>query len=175
MVSGKYDPRDESGTVLVIAMLTLAILSLIGVAATTSSSIEAEISGNDRVHKEAFFATEFGLTVGERVIQSLIKRQDFNEGTIVGHYGEGTQPAWNALQWDSSDSVTSVASVPTGLSYMAAQPQYTLEQRSYKRDNLTLGIGVPTGVYQFNVTSRGRGSHVNAEVILHSVYAKRFD
>jgi Tfp pilus assembly protein PilX len=175
MAPGKYFAGNESGTVLVIAMLTLAILSLIGVAATPSSSIEAGISGNDRVHKEAFFATEYGLTIGERVLQALIKRQDFDEGATVGHFGEGDQPLWNALKWDSSDSVTSVGTIPDGLSYVAAQPQYTLEQRSYKRDNLTLGIGVPTGVYQFNVTSRGRGSHVNAEVILHSIYAKRFD
>lgn len=175
MVAGKYSTGNERGTVLVIAMLTLAILSLIGVAATTTSSIEAEISGNDRVHKEAFFATEYGLTIGERVVQALIKRQDFNEGGTVGHYGEGDQPSWNSLNWNSLDSVTSAAAIPDGLSYVAAQPQYVLEQRSYKRDNLTLGIGVPTGVYQFNVTSRGYGSHVNAEVILHSIYAKRFD
>ncbi len=66
------NPINQNGSVLVIGMLTLAILSLIGIAATTSSSIEAELSGNDRVHKEAFFATEFSLTVGEEAIQELI-------------------------------------------------------------------------------------------------------
>ena len=166
---------NQNGSVLVIGMLTLAILSLIGIAATTSSSIEAEISGNDRVHKEAFFATEVGLTVGEESIQDLIKRQDFDEGTIAGHYGEGEQPAWNDLIWDSNDSVDVTDPLPEGLSYVAEQPSYTLEQRSYKRDNLTLGIGVPTGVYYFNVTSRGKGSRKSAEVILRSIYAKRFD
>ncbi len=169
------NPINQNGSVLVIGMLTLAILSLIGIAATTSSSIEAEISGNDRVHKEAFFATELGLTVGEEVVQDMIKRQDFNEGTTDGHYGEDEQPVWSDLIWTSSDSVEVTAPLPQGLSYIAEQPSYTLEQRSYKRDNLTLGIGVPTGVYYFNVTSRGKGSKKSAKVILRSIYAKRFN
>lgn len=169
--------RHEKGSVLVIGMLTLAILSLIGVAATTTSTIEAEISGNDRVHKEAFFAGEFGLSTGERVIQKLSRRYDFNEAGTIGHYGEDEMPPLSSLQWDSTDAVeVAVADIPDGLSYITNQPpHYTLEQRYQKRDNLTVGIGVPTSIYYFNVNAQGRGSHKNADVVLRSIYAKRFD
>jgi Tfp pilus assembly protein PilX len=177
MVPGKNYSGDEGGTVLVIAMLTLAILSLIGVAATTSSSIEAEISGNDRVHKEAFFATEYGLTIGERVIQMLSRRFDFDEDGTTGHYGEDEMAAITSLLWNNTDAVEVPAGdLPEGLGYVANQlPHYTLEQRFQKRDNLTVGIGVPTSIYYFNVNSQGRGSHKNANVVLRSIYAKRFD
>lgn len=168
---------DEKGSVLAIGMLTLAILSLIGVAATTSSSIEAEISGNDRVHKEAFFAGELGLSTGERVIQKLSRRYDFNEAATIGHYGEDEMPPLSSLKWDNTDAVkVAVAEIPAGLDYVANQPpHYTLEQRFQKRDNLTIGIGVPTSIYYFNVNAQGRGSHRNADVVLRSIYAKRFD
>jgi Tfp pilus assembly protein PilX len=168
---------DEKGSILAIGMLTLAILSLIGVAANTSSSIEAEISGNDRVHKEAFFAAEFALSSGERVIQELVRRLDFNEDGTVGHYDEDEMAAVTSLQWNDTDAVQVAAGkLPDGLAYVAKQlPHYTLEQRFQKRDNLTVGIGVPTSIYFFNANSQGRGSHANADVVLRSIYAKRFD
>jgi Tfp pilus assembly protein PilX len=176
--------KIEKGSVLAIGMLTLAILSLIGVAATTSSSIEAGVSGNDRVHREAFFAGEYALAIGERVIQDLTKRYDFDEDNTVGRYCEQKSPdcmkkmaALTSLKWNDTDSVEVAADdIPDGLNYVVQQlPHYTLEQRFQKRDNLTVGIGVPTSIYYFNVTAQGRGSHRNADVTLRSVYAKRFD
>lgn len=169
--------RHEKGSVLAIGMLTLAILSLIGVAATTTSSIEAEISGNDRVHKEAFFAGELALATGERVIQKLTRRYDFKEDGTAGHYGEDEMPPLSNLLWDDTDSVeVKLSDLPDGLDYVAPNlPHYTLEQRFQKRDNLTVGIGVPTSIYYFNVNAQGRGSHKNADAVLRSVYAKRFD
>lgn len=176
--------KNENGSILAIGMLTLAILSLIGVAATTSSSIEAEISGNDRVHREAFFAGEFALVTGERVIQDLTRRYDFDEDNTTGHYCEKASPdctqkmaAIGSLIWNNTDAVqVQAASLPDGLDYVANQlPHYTLEQRFQKRDNLTVGIGVPTSIYYFNINAQGRGSHRNADVVLRSIYAKRFD
>lgn len=51
---------DESGSVLVIALLLLAFLSIIGVSATTTSSIEVQIAANDRDFKQNFYMAEGG-------------------------------------------------------------------------------------------------------------------
>ena len=51
-------PRNEEGAVLVLCLITLVLLTLIGVSATTTSRLEVEISGNDKTYKEAFYAAE---------------------------------------------------------------------------------------------------------------------
>jgi Tfp pilus assembly protein PilX len=96
--------RNEDGVVLVLCLITLVLLTLIGVAATTTSQLEAEISGNDKTYKQAFYAAEVSLTAGETVVNSLLSRADLNEGTTPGRYVKGTQPAWDQLVWDNAHS-----------------------------------------------------------------------
>jgi type IV pilus assembly protein PilX len=166
---------NTRGATLVIGLLTLVLLSLIGLAATSTSRMEVQISGNDKLYKEAFYAAEFGVARGETVLEALLSRTDLNEDSVSGHYAQNTQPAWYDLDWTDTDSVQLAAdSIPTGMK-VAVPPRYTIEQRTFTRDSLTTGIGVPTGVYQFNVSARGVGSSPNSEVVLETVYAKRFN
>lgn len=44
-------PKGEDGSVLVIAMIMLALLTIIGISATTTSTIEVQIAANDRFYK----------------------------------------------------------------------------------------------------------------------------
>jgi Tfp pilus assembly protein PilX len=167
--------RNRRGATLIIGLLTLVLLSLIGIAATTTSRMEVQIAGNDKMYKEAFYAAEFGIIQGETALEALLGRTELNEDSVAGHYGQGDRPALEALQWNSSDSVqVPVASLPTEL-HVAAPPNYTIVQRRFTDDSLTRGIGVPTGVYQFRVAARGVGSNPTAESIIETIYAKRFD
>ncbi len=50
--------NNEDGTVLVLALIMLVLLTLIGISATTTSMIETRISGNERVYKQNFYAAE---------------------------------------------------------------------------------------------------------------------
>ena len=52
--------NNEDGSVLVIALLMLAFLSILGVSATTTSTIEVQIAGNDRNFKQNFYKAEAG-------------------------------------------------------------------------------------------------------------------
>src|SRR5262249_1397223 len=118
--------RNEDGVVLVLGLITLVLLTLIGVSATTTSQLEAEISGTDKTYKQAFDAPEVSLTAGETVVNSLLSRADLNDGITPGRYVKGTQPAWDQLVWDSSHSAV-VDPIPSGLSKVYAPPRYTIE------------------------------------------------
>lgn len=168
---------NNQGSVLVIGMLTLILLSLIGVSATTTSSIEVQIAGNDKAAKEAFYAAELGLSMGERTTQAFTTRVDLNEGSVPGRYGRGTQPNWHSMTWSASDTATIQSSaMPSGLQNVATPPRFAIEERTFIRTGtLTIGTVQPTGIYLFNVTSRGVGSNSNAEVVLQSVYAMQFN
>jgi hypothetical protein len=54
----KYLPENEKGSVTVLAVVFLMLLTLIGIAATTTSSIEVQIAGNELRHKLAFYSAE---------------------------------------------------------------------------------------------------------------------
>jgi hypothetical protein len=50
--------NNENGFVIVIALLMLAIVTVIGIAATRTSETELQISGNEKFHKLSFYAAE---------------------------------------------------------------------------------------------------------------------
>jgi hypothetical protein len=49
---------NEQGSVLIASLLTLALLTLIGVAATTTTTSDMHVSGNEKSYKLAFYAAE---------------------------------------------------------------------------------------------------------------------
>ncbi|GIX48573.1 MAG: hypothetical protein KatS3mg131_2784 [Candidatus Tectimicrobiota bacterium] len=168
--------RGQKGSVLAVGLLTLALLTLIGIAATTTSTLESQVAGNDRQQKEAFYAAEVALVVGENVVATLPNRAELQEDTKPGRYARGTQPAWDELNWDDTDSEAVLTdAIPQGLRQVAANPRYTIEERLFRRDSYTIGIGVPTGVYQFNITGRGTGGDATAEAVLQTIFAMRYD
>jgi hypothetical protein len=62
--------RDESGVVLVIALLVLLLLTLIGISATTTSEVELQIVGNEKFHKAAFHRADSGVYVTPKLISA---------------------------------------------------------------------------------------------------------
>jgi len=50
--------ENEKGSVTVLAVILLGLLTLLGMAALSTSSIETQIAGNELRHKMAFYAAE---------------------------------------------------------------------------------------------------------------------
>jgi hypothetical protein len=51
---------NDRGSVLVVALLVLVLLTLMGISATTTSTIEVQMAGNEKFHDMAFYAAESG-------------------------------------------------------------------------------------------------------------------
>jgi len=167
--------RNEEGVVLVLCLITLVVLTLIGVSTTTISRLEVEIAGNDKTAKEAFYATELALTVGETVVESLLSRADLEEDTTPGRYAKLNLNEWKTLVWDNAHAaVVDIDTVRKGLKVFAP-PRYILGEWTLRRDSLRTGTGIQRGVYEFDITARGTGSSATSETILQSVYAKRYN
>jgi hypothetical protein len=63
-VSGKQwtaPLHNNEGAVLVIALMLLAVLTILGVAALNTTTTEIRISGNEKVYKDAFYRAEAGV------------------------------------------------------------------------------------------------------------------
>ena len=55
-----YHIANDKGSALVLALLMLVLLTLMGIAATTTSTIEVQMAGNEKFHEMAFYAAESG-------------------------------------------------------------------------------------------------------------------
>lgn len=60
---------NEDGFVLIVAMMIMVVLSFIGIFATSTSMIELQIAGNDRLAKNAFYRSDGGVQAGIEMIE----------------------------------------------------------------------------------------------------------
>ena len=76
----KHLLKNEKGSIIVFAVVILIFLTMVGIAATTTSSIEVQIAGNEVRHKLAFYAAE---TAKVRVIKNpdLYGSENITTGT----------------------------------------------------------------------------------------------
>jgi len=60
----KFILRDQKGVALIVALLMLLVLTLIGISSISTTTFETNISGNERVGTDAFYASEGGIQIG---------------------------------------------------------------------------------------------------------------
>ncbi|MGH7425183.1 MAG: pilus assembly PilX family protein, partial [Candidatus Methylomirabilales bacterium] len=64
--------KEQRGIVLIIAMLVMAILSILGLAFLMTAQTEDAIAANYRNHTVAFYAAEAGVESGVASLKSLV-------------------------------------------------------------------------------------------------------
>ncbi|MCP4605810.1 MAG: hypothetical protein GY847_35700 [Proteobacteria bacterium] len=86
--------NNEQGSLPVIGIAILVLLTFIGISATRTSDIEVRIASNDRHQKMAFYATDAGVEAGIELLEWNIEERgfDFDENAdgemITGEHNE---------------------------------------------------------------------------------------
>jgi len=86
------DRSGEQGSVMVVALVILVLLTIIGISATTTTNIETQIAGNEKVQKIAFYAADSGVPTSAKLISNMIDSQ--------------TQPTLAAVTYTAVEDVT---------------------------------------------------------------------
>jgi Tfp pilus assembly protein PilX len=81
--------RDQSGTVLVIALMMMVILTLIVISATSTAIMETKLSGNKRTSTVAFYAADSGVQVANANITNF----NLSEKYVDNKYNIFTDPS----------------------------------------------------------------------------------
>jgi hypothetical protein len=68
--------NQQEGAALIIAILILLILTVVGIYAVTTSTLETKIAGSERVLQEAFTAADGGVDYGRQVINLFLTQQN---------------------------------------------------------------------------------------------------
>jgi type IV pilus assembly protein PilX len=175
--------HDQRGMALVMALVFLVLLTLLGITAMSTSSLEEKMAGNSKDRGLAFQAAESALLHGENWIANQVNLPIFDPSDLTDglHLPSTTAtPVWTDAGgtnvWAGNDIMTF-----SGLTKVWAQPKVIVENLGPLRDpNESLGMpgaGSPTShgaTNAFRVTARGVGGTAFASVMVQSVYAKRY-
>jgi len=91
--------RDEKGSALILSILMIALLAVIGVFSTQTSTVETRIARNQKLHKMAFGEAEGGAEVGIQFLEDLTA-----EKTLDDLLASGGNLRKSNLSWDFGDA-----------------------------------------------------------------------
>lgn len=160
--------NNEQGFVLVASLMILLVLMIIGIAATNTTTIELQISGNDKLAKQNFYAAESAAYEGAQRLE--------NEGTSDQLRPSRSDFSWlleadkvdflvDELKWQATPA-NFVSALDGDMSLVAISLG-----RVKGKNATTLKITAPA-VYGYSLL--GRSTKSNSQKIIEIGYRKRF-
>ena len=182
--STRYRPQE--GVVLVIGLIFLLIMTLIGVSAIQTTTLDEKMAGNSRDRSLAFQAAEAALRDAEQDIwnsnaayaRALSGLTNFtadcgasttttesDDGLCYNGPGGSGTPIWTTVDMTTEPSVpygrfTGKPAIPT----VSAQPRYLIE--GFKQ-TLPGNVG---GSYYYRITARAQGARPETVVRLQTFF-----
>jgi type IV pilus assembly protein PilX len=160
--------QKQRGVTLIVALIFLAILTLLGITVARTTSMEERMAGNTRDRDLAFQSAEAALRDASNDLPGFLDPLDPDpfDGTTAGLIdGTGAahandQAYWNGYDWEGSSQEATV-----DFELVASPPRYVIE----KRPN-TGPIATPTE--HWRITARGVGGSTNTVVILQAGFER---
>jgi len=171
----------QKGIALFISLVLLLVLTIIGVSAVQTTSLEERMARNTHDNVLAFQAAESALREAEQwVAANVVSTAVFTAGGNNGQYAApvfGQAENWSdAGVWIGGNSRVAVSTIQG----VADQPRYIIEWvATVEREE---NPGMLTSSYStlfdrveiFRITSRGVGGTVAATVMLQSTFGMVF-
>lgn len=177
----------EKGSVLLISLVLLLIMTTAGVTVINSSSLEEKITGNYRDQQVAFHIAEATLLEAENYIANThFDAENYTElcsqglcfsgvkaDDIVGCMADGVSPWQDSLLWSDSSRVRKVDLKLDGVFYNG---WYIIEFRCYvakDHGGINADVAKVNDWSQiFRITVKANGGFKSTRVILQSLYKK---
>lgn len=168
-----FSRRRQGGAVLIISMMLLLVMTLVGVTALQTTSLEEKMSGNTRDRDLAFQAAEVALRAGEDYLGNVALP---NFDNTNGHY-EPDAYLWKTVDWSDSSKVTVVTDLDDAVNddVLSSAPRYYLEELAETitpGDSLVVGFTPSPVTGNYRVTALGYGGSAYAEVILQTTFRR---
>lgn len=163
--------RGQGGTVLVVSLIILLLMTLIGITAMNTTSLEEKMAGNSRDRNFAFQAAESALREAENNIQTLCTEPLSCPGLTLTpldslDFTTMTNASWGTNGKEYGTAAKDIADV-------TADPRYIIEPLQFVSDTIVSGKA-PSGSQYYRVTARGMGSSDGATVILQTTVVRIF-
>ncbi len=183
-----HPAHRQQGIALIMALVFLMLLTIIGVTAMTTSSLQEKMAGNVQNKHGAFQAAESALRAGEAYLQATGPLPAFTlVGVTTGHYLPAAATAvgslWDTVDWqDCAKVICLPAGPPPTIDGVATQPTYVIEEVADASGSgggtgsLVTGFKPPPAVSGtskiYRISARGTGNTDAAVALVQSVYRK---
>lgn len=167
----------QQGVALFISLVLLLVLTIAGVSAVQTTTLEERMARNSHDSMMAFQSAESALRQAETWMET-------NVNAVAIFTDAGTNGLWTAAPFDETDRWMNAAVwsgaqsvvVPVDVPDVAQQPRYIIEWLATVER--TEGGAMLSSSYQsvmdrievFRITARGVGGSTNSQVILQSTY-----
>lgn len=160
-------PSTQSGVALIIGLVLLITLTILGIGALSTTSLEQRMAGNMGDLNLAFNAAESASQTYSNFIaqnSNFPRKKDMPDGWW-------DNPAYGASWWNSG-GVAFTYGDP--LPEVSSQPRVLVEDIGlFVRDSDVIGHSyTSTGTEHLRVTTRGTGYSNNTQVIIQQIIAK---
>lgn len=166
------------GVALFISLVLLLVLTIIGVSAVQTTSLETRMARNEHDSLLAFQAAESALRDGETAVEGVVSTAEFTDTGAGGKWTVaplGNDPRWMVADWSGAGTVVA----PTAVADVAAPPRYMIEHVASvvrQQNAYQLGSDYATSdanrVEMFRVTALGIGGSTHARVMLQTTYGR---
>jgi hypothetical protein len=99
--------KNEDGSVLIVALIFLVLLTGIGISSSTTTEIDLRIAGNEKFHKMAFYAADGGTEAGIGLLEENIETRGFSSSTV------GTATVYDLEFYSNVESSTESDNIPS--------------------------------------------------------------
>jgi len=180
-----FNSRQQRGAALITSLIILLVLTVLGVSAMSTSSLEELMAGNLRDQNLSFQAAEAALQDGERYIDSwggtppAATSDGSNSGVYTrDEFGLYESTAFNTSVWNNAVATTYGADTGIAISSLGevqALPMYIIEEEDFVAKDASFRAQTQReGAYYYRVTGRGVGASSNAVTLLQTTVARRF-
>lgn len=173
----------QRGAVLMISLIMLLLLTIIGITAMQTTTMEEKMAGNTRDQTVAFEAASAALRDAESYIEGTPNTASFDGSgglyaetdTVPSYDASGAWTTANARQYAGTLPDASNGGVATPPMYMV-QIVTTSSSPAISSKNIG-GYGQQnpgSKVTVFRITARGTGGTDNSQVFLQELYGKAY-
>ena len=174
--------NKQHGVALFISLVLLLLLTIIGVSAVQTTSLELRMARNDNDTLLAFQAAESALRDAEAFLDLVVSTAVFTDAGNAGRWTIaplGDPARWEQANiWTGANSIVA-ATVITGVDQQARfivehAATVVREENAYQIDDPYTG-SASDRIEVFRVTARGVGGSAAAQVFLQSTSGRSLD
>lgn len=183
----------HGGGALIISLILLLLLTIMGISAMRTSSLQERMTGNARDLNTAFQAAEAAIREAERLLADranppgpfngsnglyMNDQAVCNPGDGSSYAGDPPDSANRGSQGWRKRTAPSSGDDNVTLAAVSEQPEYVIlrmpvESEHGGQDSPSLGAGqAPPCIDLYIITARGFGTSANSMVVLQTVYRR---
>ena len=165
-----YGGRSQRGVALVIALVFLLILTILGITAMQTATMQERMSGNVRDRNVALQAAEVALRAGERELEEAVLPPSAATGphyydSLEQDLGSDGVQWWYEFDWDNDGGVATVSVEG------ARDARYVIEEMTVFAPG---GVSVTGEAFEdqnfYRITARGTGTTDGSLVFLQTTF-----